>query len=671
MKMRWQCVLVTCVWLGTRANAGEFRWVGGNETSPDSWEESTNWRHLNSLLDGVFDDGQIPDQNSDYAMIDGQTVNWPHAYETRSIGQLDIKNGAKLYTGPVNGPSKNNSSILVNGPTAIRGVDSSLNVRSKTSLFPHVEFRTEDLLVSLGGDLQMAGGIAEVRGDLVNGFLGGINGYGTIRMADPDQDLINNDGQIVATGGTLRLTKTGESNAFLNLDGSNGSGRLRAAHDSTLLIDSFAPNSIHFGSTMSIHEGGVVDFQPSWNLGSASTQATLDLIGGASVATLRGGDVTSWCDISVQSGRGRIESNLNFRQGTISTAPNTVLELVGENVIAPAANTWFQDQSQIVVSGNTRVESSAFDWDGPDESAITHVKPGGLFSFIGTTLDGLANDHRFSGALIVDENATAHIDPTVPSGFDDGWAVDGTINLDDIKFGTSATLAGSRLRLHGDLTGNGTVQNEFTNVAGTVDPGNDMSGRLVFANDFETEGILNIDIRGTSPGTDHDQVLIAGAASLSGFLSATLEENYEVPKMGSSSIVFLSANQGVSGQFLNNTVSLGDGRFGSISYSANDVSLDMFQAMAGDSNGDGAFNSSDLVLVFRYGQYEDDIAGNSTWASGDWNGDMEFNTSDLILAFQEGDYSEASVVAVPEPQHPALVLMYGIAWCLSRKARRS
>ena len=60
--------------------------------------------------------------------------------------------------------------------------------------------------------------------------------------------------------------------------------------------------------------------------------------------------------------------------------------------------------------------------------------------------------------------------------------------------------------------------------------------------------------------------------------------------------------------------------------------------IVGDANGDGIFNSSDLVLVFQAGEYEDAVAGNSTFAEGDWNGDGDFTTADLVLAFQLGLY---------------------------------
>ncbi len=58
----------------------------------------------------------------------------------------------------------------------------------------------------------------------------------------------------------------------------------------------------------------------------------------------------------------------------------------------------------------------------------------------------------------------------------------------------------------------------------------------------------------------------------------------------------------------------------------------------GDVNRDGRFDSSDLVAVFEAGEYEDDLAENSTWIDGDWNGDGDFTSDDVILAFQQGKY---------------------------------
>ena len=46
----------------------------------------------------------------------------------------------------------------------------------------------------------------------------------------------------------------------------------------------------------------------------------------------------------------------------------------------------------------------------------------------------------------------------------------------------------------------------------------------------------------------------------------------------------------------------------------------------GDSNLDRRFDSSDFVLVFQAGKYEDGVAGISSWAEGDWNADGHFDT---------------------------------------------
>ena len=60
------------------------------------------------------------------------------------------------------------------------------------------------------------------------------------------------------------------------------------------------------------------------------------------------------------------------------------------------------------------------------------------------------------------------------------------------------------------------------------------------------------------------------------------------------------------------------------------------QVVADDN---GRFDSADLVLAFRAGEYEDEIAGNTTLEEGDWNGDGDFDMSDLLFAFQHGNYN--------------------------------
>ena len=60
----------------------------------------------------------------------------------------------------------------------------------------------------------------------------------------------------------------------------------------------------------------------------------------------------------------------------------------------------------------------------------------------------------------------------------------------------------------------------------------------------------------------------------------------------------------------------------------------------GDSNHDGIFDSSDLVLVFQAGLYETGDA--ASFEQGDWNDDRVFDSGDLVLAFQAGHYTQGA-----------------------------
>ena len=56
---------------------------------------------------------------------------------------------------------------------------------------------------------------------------------------------------------------------------------------------------------------------------------------------------------------------------------------------------------------------------------------------------------------------------------------------------------------------------------------------------------------------------------------------------------------------------------------------------------DGVFGTSDMVLIFQRGQYEDTIPKNSKWLDGDWDCDGDFTTSDLVFAMQRSGWEQA------------------------------
>ncbi|MCA9166055.1 MAG: carbohydrate-binding domain-containing protein [Planctomycetales bacterium] len=59
-------------------------------------------------------------------------------------------------------------------------------------------------------------------------------------------------------------------------------------------------------------------------------------------------------------------------------------------------------------------------------------------------------------------------------------------------------------------------------------------------------------------------------------------------------------------------------------------------AVVGDSNLDGIFDSSDLVMAFQAGKYE--TGESASMSDGDWDGDGYFSSTDIVYAFQSGGY---------------------------------
>ena len=98
---------------------------------------------------------------------------------------------------------------------------------------------------------------------------------------------------------------------------------------------------------------------------------------------------------------------------------------------------------------------------------------------------------------------------------------------------------------------------------------------------------------------------------------------------------------------------------------------DRLGSLPGDSNLNGQFTTSDLVVAFQGGKYENPEAGIASWTNGDWNGDQLFNSSDLVAAFMTGafDANAASPSAVPEPNEVASLAIALASFVALRRRR--
>lgn len=96
------------------------------------------------------------------------------------------------------------------------------------------------------------------------------------------------------------------------------------------------------------------------------------------------------------------------------------------------------------------------------------------------------------------------------------------------------------------FTGTGTIQSNLTN-SGTVSPGSS-PGTITVDGDYtqEATGTLAIELGGTIPGTEHDQLVVTGAATLGGTLEVTLIDDFS-PELGDTFTIMTYGS--VSGSF--------------------------------------------------------------------------------------------------------------------------
>ncbi|MCA9198231.1 MAG: matrixin family metalloprotease [Planctomycetales bacterium] len=250
-------------------------------------------------------------------------------------------------------------------------------------------------------------------------------------------------------------------------------------------------------------------------------------------------------------------------------------------------------------------------------------------------------------------------------------SVGGTVQVEQFDFYGGQLL---------DVT---TIQSQFQHVAGELSPSQPGSNgqhpgtlQMVGSYEMSDESVLRLDLADNAT----DRIMVDGTAEIAGTLSLFNSDSNPFPgptaRDSESSITLLSADA-ITGQF--QSILMDDrsfepghqeaGLFRRIVTTATEVLMVDYLADIGDSNGDGLFDSTDLVFTFQSSEYEDDIIGNSDWTEGDWNLDQEFDSSDFVLAFQSGRYEATlqPVVAVPEPQ---TVLMLGSVGALGLLQRR-
>jgi len=158
----------------------------------------------------------------------------------------------------------------------------------------------------------------------------------------------------------------------------------------------------------------------------------------------------------------------------------------------------------------------------------------------------------------------------------------------------SGTATGSvSVPANTSFVGTGTVDGNLMN-AGSVSPGTS-PGTITLDGDYtqESTGTLEIEIGGTTPGTEYDQLIVTGTATMAGTLNVNLIAEF-LPQLGDSFTILPYGTR--SGGFT--TINLPDGYRWGVNYGYSGLSITVLEG--GAIQGTITCNSTHTVFVDLY-----------------------------------------------------------------------
>ena len=203
-------------------------------------------------------------------------------------------------------------------------------------------------------------------------------------------------------------------------------------------------------------------------------------------------------------------------------------------------------------------------------------------------------------------------------------------------------------------TGSGPIDGQVENRGGVVAPGSaaatgeiSIHGRFANAHD----GAVNIDLGGTTVGTQYDRLLIDGTAALEGTLNVSLVNlggGMFAPALGN--VFTIITAETIGGEFSTlNLPTLTTDKMWFVGY--HETSVELKVTLPGDFDGDGNVDNEDLAL------WKSDYGGNYSGAD--------------FLSWQRhlGQSIVGAVESVPEPSAAVLAEIGLIAMALRRRSR--
>jgi autotransporter-associated beta strand protein len=247
-----------------------------------------------------------------------------------------------------------------------------------------------------------------------------------------------------------------------------------------------------------------------------------------------GGPTTVTVDDDIQIGE--VEFNNPSHSFTIAGDGSHGLELVGASKIEVSAGTHVISAPILGNNGLTKTGEGTLILSGNNTfTGTTQIQAGTVRA---------SSPQNFGQSETIDLAVGATLDLTAAGLFSIGanrtLAGKGNVQANLLAVPDSSTLRGSM-----KITGN--VVN-----AGSVAPGNSPGIMTIIGNySQQSSGTLEMEVGGTTPGTQHDMLIVTGTASLSGRLDVELIDGF-VPQPGNEMLLLLASN--VVGDFDSHSV---------------------------------------------------------------------------------------------------------------------
>ena len=549
-----------------------FSCVWEGDTSAD-WFNSANWSC-----------GHVPEGGDDVTISSG-TPNQPTIGQIASVtvDTITISSGATLTI--LNGSAVNAATWTVNGAVVANTADSSIYVNILISGGGVVNVSSTGTITKLGtGDLVVYavlnnagsviftehgtgyGGVSIVRGGTHTGIFQGEYLFVGSNDEAPGQIYNFNDGseirvnQLHVRGGAVNLYGTYSQpenfGTFLFVQPTSGTGTVyfKTGVGILKMPENFF---INYGGKLILESQAY-----NYNMTKLSLDYNGELqnLGNLNIATQ-----FLWL-------AGKITGN-----GTTTVASPAVFTM----------GTSAYTQNDFMLNNQTLINDSTANWNKRDLTLInsaTFVNNGTFNANATTTMTGTETEVFTNNGSFIKNTAATTTTMNVP--FTNNGTVDvvagslvfqqGMDNGEDavIDLGGGTLDPGDELILEsGDsLIGSGTLSANLVN-AGTVSPGSS-AGIITVDGDYiqEADGILEIQLGGTTPGTGHDQLVVTGAATLHGSLIVSLLPDF-TPQVGDTFFIVNHLTSGTGNFSVENLPVLPGGIMMEIDYADPGVTL--------------------------------------------------------------------------------------------------